>query len=163
MVARMSYDIDAPVEKVFDFFKDPNSQVDDPRFTMEVSDVTMTAEGVGTYYRWSTKLAGIPLTGFSVYTEFVPNERIVERSSLASVGDWVYTFAPEGAGTRVTMEHHQRSLWALPLVSKVVDYGVTTLSRRFMAAVKAELEAGPTVPGQRRPTTVKSRKAAARR
>jgi uncharacterized protein YndB with AHSA1/START domain len=161
MVAKMNFYIDAPVEKVFDFFKDPTSQIESPPFgSMKVHDVTMTKEGVGTHYSWTVKMAGLPLKGFAVYTEFVPNERIVEKDSSALVGEWEYTFMPEGSGTRVTMEHRQRSLWAFPLLSTAVDYGVRRLNRLFIEEVKAKLEVGPTVPGQRKPAASKSRKTA---
>jgi uncharacterized protein YndB with AHSA1/START domain len=159
MVARMSSYIDAPVEKVFDFFKDPTSQIDNPPFgSMEVHDVTMTEEGVGTHYSWTVKMAGLPLEGFAVYTEFVPNERIVEKDSRSFVGEWEYTFTPDGSGTRVTMEHRQRSLWAFPLLSTAVDYAVRRLNQRFIEGVKAKLETGPTVPGQRKPRSTGTRR-----
>jgi uncharacterized protein YndB with AHSA1/START domain len=164
MVARTSFYVDAPVEKVFDFFRDPTSQIESPPFTdMTVYDVTMTKEGVGTHYSWTVKLAGVPLKGFAVYTEFVPNERIVEKDSRSFVGEWEYTFAPDGSGTRVTMEHRQRSLWAFPLLSTAVDYGVRRLNRLFIEGVKAKLEVGPTVPGQRKPRSTGTRKTVASR
>lgn len=164
MVAKMTYYIDAPVEKVFDFFKDPRSQIESPPFTdLKVHDVTMTEEGVGTHYSWVTKLAVIPMTGFAVYTDFVPNERIVEKDSRAFVGEWEYTFASEGSGTRVTMEHRQRSLWSVPPLSNLVDYAVKRLSTFFIEGAKAKLEAGPAVPSQRKPAATKSRKVAAGR
>jgi uncharacterized protein YndB with AHSA1/START domain len=164
MVARMSSYIDAPVEKVFDFFQDPTSQIDNPPFgEMKVYDVTRTKEGVGTHYSWTVKMAGVPLSGFAVYTEFVPNERIVEKDSRSFVGEWEYTFAPDGSGTRLTMEHRQRSLWAFPVLSTAVDYGVKRLNRLFIESVKAKLEAEPTVPSQRKPAAAKSPETAASR
>ena len=164
MAAMMSFYIDAPVEKVFDFFKDPTSQIDSPPLgSMKVHDVTMTEEGVGTHYSWTVTMAGVPLKGFAVYTEFVPNERIVEKDSRSLVGEWEYTFAPDGSGTRVTMEHRQRSLWAFPLLSAAVDYGTRRLNRLFVEGVKVKLEAEPTVPSQRKPAATKTRKAGAGR
>jgi uncharacterized protein YndB with AHSA1/START domain len=164
MAAKMSYYIDAPVEKVFDFFKDPGNQIESPPFgSVKVHDVTMTTEGVGTHYSWTVRMAGIPMRGFSVYTEFVPNERIVERDARAIVGEWKYTFAPEGTGTRLTMEHRQRSVFALPLVTNLVDYVTPRLSTRFVEALRAKLETGPTVPGQRKPRSTRTRKTVASR
>jgi uncharacterized protein YndB with AHSA1/START domain len=161
MAAKMSFHIDAPVEKVFDYFKDPRNQVDAPPFSdMEVHDAKMTKEGVGTYYSWSVKMAGIPVKGFEVFTDFVPNKHITERSSNPMVGTWEYTFEPEGPGTKLTMEHRQESLWALPPLRNLVDYATPMMSRRFMEAIKAELEE-PAVPGQRKPA--KPRKPAASR
>jgi len=73
MAAKMSYYIDAPVESVFDFFKDPSNQVDSPPFSdMKVHDAKMTKEGVGTHYSWSVKMAGVPVKGFEIFTDFCP-------------------------------------------------------------------------------------------
>lgn len=162
MAAKMSYYIDAPVESVFDFFKDPSNQVDSPPFSdMKVHDAKMTKEGVGTHYSWSVKMAGIPVQGFEVVTDFVPNKHMTEMSSNAMVGTWEYTFEPEGSGTKLTMEHRQRSLWALPLLKNLTDYATTRFSRSFIEAVKAELETEAAVPIQRKPAPTKSRKPAA--
>ncbi|HSJ20290.1 MAG TPA: hypothetical protein VK964_06925 [Nocardioidaceae bacterium] len=59
--------------------------------------------------------------------------------------------------------HRQRSLWAFPLLGTAVDYGVRTLNRLFIEGVKAKMEVGPTVPGQRKPTATKTPKPAASR
>ena len=164
MAATMSFYIDAPVESVFDFFKDPSNQVDAPPFSdMEVHDAKMTKEGVGTHYSWSVKMLGIPVEGFEVVTDFVPNQQITEKSSNAMVGTWEYTFEPEGPGTKVTMEHRQRWLWAVPPLRNLMDYAVPRLSRSFIEAVKAKIEAEPAVPSQRKPAATKPRKPAARR
>ncbi len=164
MTAKISCYIDAPVETVFDFFKDPSNQVDYPPFSdMEVHDLKMTKEGVGTYYSWSVKMFGIPIEGFEVFTDFVPNKHITEKSSNAMVGNWEYTFEPEGSGTKVTLEHRQRSLWALPPLKNLMDFAMPRMSRSFIEAVKAELEAEPSVPSQRKPAASKPRKRAGSR
>ena len=112
MAAKLSYYIDAPVESVFNFFKDPSNQVDYRPFSdMEVHDAKMTKEGVGTHYSWSVKMAGIPVQGFEVITDFVPNKRLTEKSSNAMVCTWDYIFEPEGSGTKVVV----------PTVGKAVD------------------------------------------
>ena len=159
MAMKVSYHIDAPVESVFDFFKDPTSDTSFSR--MEVLESKMTKEGVGTYLSWRVRIAGVPWEGLEVITDLVPNQRITEKSSSAVVGTWEYLFEPEGSGTRVTMEHRPRSLWALPLVSNVVDYGTTRMSRAYIARVKAALATKPAVPGQRKPTATRPRKRAA--
>src|SRR5512139_2825291 len=144
MAGKISYYIDAPVETVFDFFKDPSNQVEYPPFSdMEVHDLKMTKEGVGTFYSWSVKMFGVPVNGFEVFTDFVPGKHITERCSNAMVGTWGYTFEPEGSGTKVTMEHSQRSLWALPPLKNLMDFAMSRLSGSFVEAVKAELEAEP--------------------
>jgi hypothetical protein len=163
MAAKVSYHIDAPVESVFGFFKDPSNQVDSAPFSaMKVHDAKETKEGVGSFYSWSVKMLGIPVEGFEVFTDFVPNKHITEKSSSAMVGTWDYTFEPEGSGTKVTLEHRQRSFWALPPLRNLADYVTPRLTRSFIEAVKADLEAEPTGSSKRKPAATKPRKPAAR-
>lgn len=159
MAIKVSYYINAPVESVFDHFKDPAS---DEGIGMEVVDAKATEEGVGTFMDWRVKVAGIPVwRGLEVLTDVVPNERIVEKSSSAMLGDFEYTFEPEGSGTRLTIERRARSFWALPPLANLVDFATTRTSRGYMDRVKAKLEPGPTVPRQRKPAASKPRKPAA--
>lgn len=158
MTMKVSYHIDAPVEAVFDFFKDPASDSGFPR--MEVLDSKPTKEGVGTYMSWRMKIAGIGWEGFEVITDLEPNTHITEKSSSAMVGTWDYFFEPEGSGTKLTMEHRPRSVWALPLLGNLVDYGTTRMSHLYIDRVKAQLEK-PARPARRKPTATKPRKSAA--
>ncbi len=144
MAMKQSYYIDAPVATVFDYLKDPTKSNDLVSFDMEMRELKMTEEGTGTYTSWRTKIAGIPVEGFDVVTDFVPNKHITEKSSNAMVGTWDYTFEPEGSGTKLTMEHHSRSVWALPPLRNLVDFTTTRISRStFIPRLKARLEPVP--------------------
>lgn len=160
MTATMSFHVEAPVDKVFDFFMDPGRQQADfgPFRGMTVEEMRQTKEGVGSYYSWSVKMLGVPVSGFDVVTDVVRNERVTEKSSNPMVGTWDYRFEPEGTGTKITMEHRQRSLWALPPLTYAVDYLVPRLSRSFMEYVRTELEAEATLPTQRKPARSSARK-----
>lgn len=107
----------------------------------------MTREGTGTFYTWTTRVAGVPVQGFDVFTEFVPNRRITDRSSLALEGTWTYTFAPEGAGTRLTLRNRSAGLWRLPLVERLVDALAVAGHRPVLAELKARVEARPAPAG----------------
>lgn len=141
MTATLSEHIDAPVETVFDFFRDPGNWQAAGR-GVAFRDVHLTAEGTGTFYTWATRLAGVPVEGFDVFTEFLPNERITDRSSLALEGTWTYAFAPEGTGTRVTLRNRSGGPWRLPLLEQLVDALAVAGHRPVLARVKARLEAG---------------------
>lgn len=80
-----------------------------------------TEEGLGTFWVASFQLPGGRAEFFGVYTEFVPNRRIVEKYSLAFEGTWTHTFDPEGSGTRVTVHRHPRSFWRLGLFDKLAS------------------------------------------
>ena len=138
---KRSIHIEAPVEKVFDLVKDPRYVPEGITMHFEVTDAKLTGEGVGSYYRWATKTPVLRIEGFDVYTEFVPNQRITDRSSSSLVGDITILFEPEGSGTKLTMEGHPRSFWRFPPLRQLTDLFKGMTADRFLPAVKAEMEA----------------------
>ena len=137
---KRSIHIEAPVEKVFDFIKDPRNVPEGMTVPFEVKDVKLTEEGVGSYYSWASKTPGLRFEGFDVYTEFIPNQRITDRSSSSLAGDFITSFEPEGSGMKLTMETHHGSFWRIPPLRQLVDWGQSMISERFMSAVKAQME-----------------------
>ncbi len=147
---KRSIHIEAPVEKVFDFFKDPSNVPEAFAASYAVKDVRLTDKGVGTYYSWVSKGPGLRLEGFDVYTEFVPNQRITDRCSSSLFGDFTYSFEPEGSGMQLTAECHHRSFWGIPPLRELVDLVQGVLAERFLAAVKAKIEAPAVKPAVKR-------------
>jgi hypothetical protein len=96
---------------------------------------------VGTYYNWATKTPGLRFEGFDVYTEFIPNQRITDRSSSGFPGDFTYSFEPEGSGMKLTAEVHHRSFWRIPPLMQLVEMVQGLMMERFLSAMKAEMEA----------------------
>ncbi|MGE5156139.1 MAG: SRPBCC family protein [Betaproteobacteria bacterium] len=137
---KRSIHIEAPVEKVFDLFKDPRNMTETLTTPFVVKDVKMTKEGVGTYYTWASKTPGLRMEGFDVYTEFVPNQRITDRSSSGVPGDWTFSFEREDSGTKLTAEVHHRSFWGMPPLRQLVEGVQSTMMARLLSAVKAKME-----------------------
>lgn len=137
---KRSIHIEAPVETVFDSFKDPAKFIELGPADTGVDDVKLTKEGVGTYMSWHAKIAGVPIRGFDVITDVVPNRHITERSSNPLVGTWDYDCEPEGSGTKVTLEHHPGSFWRIPPLRNLVDLAVERMSDTYMARVKDAIE-----------------------
>ena len=138
------------MEKVFDIVKDPRYVPEGAPMGFEVTDLKLTGEGVGTYYWWVTKTPVLRWEGFDVYTEFVPNQRIVDRSSSSLVGDITISFEPEGSGTKLTMEGRPRSFWRFPPLRQLTDFVKGMAADRFLPAGKAEIEASRPVRAARR-------------
>jgi uncharacterized protein YndB with AHSA1/START domain len=147
---KRSIHIEAPVEKVFDHVKDPRYMPEGVTTPFEITDVKLTDKGVGTYYRWVTKTPVLRMEGFDVYTEFVPNQRITDRSSSPVAGDTTISFEPEGSGTQLTMESHPRSFWRFPPFRELTDLFKGTMGDRLLSAVKAEMETSKPVRAARR-------------
>ncbi len=147
---KRSIHIEAPVEKVFDIVKDPRYVPEGMTMPFEITDVKLTGEGVGSYYRWVSKTPVLHWEGFDVYTEFVPNQRITDRSSSSMVGDISISFEPEGSGTKLTMEGHPRSFWRFPPLRQLTDVFKDMTASRYLPAIKAEMEAPRPVRAARR-------------
>ena len=147
MSATCSVYIEAPVEKVFAFYQDPRKAWEMTN-AGELIDVKMTEEGVGTYYSWGMRLLpGLRWEGFGVFTEFVPNKRITDRSSESFIGTWTYTFEPEGSGTRVTAQRHPVSSRALRPIDRLIDRVFRQhAEKREFTTLKALLETSTTSP-----------------
>ncbi|HEX6931007.1 MAG TPA: SRPBCC family protein [Streptosporangiaceae bacterium] len=135
---KRSFHIEAPVETVFEYLKDPTNDQDFLGY--QIDDIKVTKEGVGTYYSWHAKIAGMPLRGFEVVTEFNPNKHVTERSSNPMVGTWSYDLEPEGSGTKLTMEHKLDSFWRLPPLRNLIDLFTERMSGVYMRRVRKAIE-----------------------
>lgn len=144
MSAAQSIHIEAPVERVFDWFRDPGNwltSLNPGTRREETTQVHVTQEGLGTFHVWAMKpLPGIRFEPFAVCTGFVPNKRIVDRWSLPFYGTYTYTFDAEGSGTRVTLQRHPRSIWRLRPLDALVDRLEGRSNDTFLAKLKAYLE-----------------------
>ena len=140
MAYKQSIHIEAPVEKVFDFFRDPHNWREGRAEGVEFTDVRLTEEGWGTHYGWTGRLAGFTIEGFDVFTEFIPNQRITDRSSSALEGTWTYSFQPEGSGTKLTVENRASSFWRIPPLEQLVDLATAKTHDPVFARLKSRLE-----------------------
>ncbi len=138
---KRSIHIEAPVEKVFDCVKDPTYMPEGFAMPFEVTDVKLADGGVGTYYSWVYRVAGLTIEGFDVYTEFIPNQRITDRSSSGFPGDFTFSFEPEGSGMKLTVEVRHRSFWRIPPLMQLVEMVQGLMIDRLLSAMKAEMEA----------------------
>lgn len=107
---------------------------------IEFKDVRLTPEGVGTHYSWSTKILGFPVEGLNLFTEFIPDQRITDKSSSSLEGTWTYLFEPEGSGTKLTFENQGRSVWRLPVLERLLDRMTAKTHEPRFAKLKVILE-----------------------
>lgn len=98
-----SVGIKAPVEKVFEYVKKPESLPEFWPSLIEVNNVKELPDG-GYSYDFVYKLAGMRLTGSSEDTEFVPNERLVSVSAGGIESKISWFFRPEDGGTNLSVE-----------------------------------------------------------
>ncbi len=96
-----SITIDAPVEIVFAYLRDPMSNLEIMPSMVQVSPVA--GEGVGAEFRWVYRMAGMNFEGKSTVLELVPDERFVTQSQGGIESTWIWDFAPDNGGTRIDL------------------------------------------------------------
>lgn len=138
-----SITINAPVEKVFAYIADPTSEPEWLPGSVEVKDVTLTEQGVGSHWRWVYKMWGLRFEGESTTLEYIPNQRIVTQSKGGIVSTWTYTFEPHDGGTKssVVVEY----TIPVPVLGKMAEALVLKQTEReadlAAANIKARMEA----------------------
>ena len=137
-----SITIHVPVEKVFAYMDDPMSNPEWLPGMLEVKDVTVTEQKVGTHYRWVYKMAGLRFEGESTITEHIPNERIVSQSKAGIASTWIWTFVPDDGGTKMNLVLEYTV--PIPVLGKLAEALVLKQNQRnadvAMVNIKAKME-----------------------
>lgn len=141
--------IEAPPHIVFDYWKNPANWLEVWPGLIDVSDVALTADGVGTTYRWVSKIAGRHFRGHSEFVECIPDRRIVAASHGGLEAVFIWTFEPDGNRTRMTASVNYLVPDSLvgkltePFIHKVNEYEVEVTLANLMARLEHQ-SAGPT-------------------
>jgi carbon monoxide dehydrogenase subunit G len=131
--------IDAPVQSVFEVMKDPATFTELMPGVEFVPEV-ITPDGVGTTYRFQTRLAGLPIRGSGRFTQVESNRHIRDETSIPIEGSFDYWFEAENGGTRVTIEHHPGRFWGVPVLGRLLADSDARDDQRVLALLKAKLE-----------------------
>jgi uncharacterized membrane protein len=98
---KRSITINANVEKVYNYLRDPNNQPEWMPGMIEVKDITGTNIGEG--FKWTYKMAGILLHGETTVTDLVPNKRIVTDSKGGVKSTFDFKLEPTGDVTSLEL------------------------------------------------------------
>ena len=112
-----SITIDAPVDKVFDFVKNPTNTFEaffEGASTIAEKDIAPDT-GEGSVWSWESHLLFLPFHGTLTRRDYVPNERIVDHSSTGVT--WTHTFEPHGTATTLSLEVEVSS--PVPFLDKI--------------------------------------------
>jgi len=130
--------INAPVEKVFDYVNQPTNLPEIWPSMVEVKDVQRLPNG-GTSFRWVYKMAGMRFEGTTEDTEYVPNQRVVSKSTGGIESLFTWTFQPEDSGTKLTVEVEYTV--PIPLLGKIAEAFIVKQNERELELVLANLKA----------------------
>lgn len=130
--------INAPVEKVFEFMAQPENMPEIWPSFQEVKDPKEMPDG-GYSYNWVYKMAGMRFTGATETTEFKQNQRVVEKNTGGIPSNFVWTYAAENGGTRLTVEVD----YSIPgaLLGKLAEPFITRQNEHEADTVLANLKA----------------------
>lgn len=107
--------VDAKPEQLMSYFLDWTTTP--PDMTMEV--VHESPDVVGNSYEWTFKMFGMSYKGVTVYTDYVPAERLAFRNFGTLEGTATWTVEPEDGGSKVTIQVDSRL--AIPLIGRFLD------------------------------------------
>lgn len=128
--------IDAAVDEVFDYVKDPRhffeSFNERDKSHTELTDVKLTPEGVGSTYSWKSSVFFLHPSGVSTREEYIPDHRIVDRSSTGPV--WTFAVEPDSTGTALSLSYEYST--KVPLMDKIVDRVVWNGDRGLEAMLR---------------------------
>ena len=130
--------INAPIEKVFRYWQDPTNRLEVWPSLIEVTDVKELPDG-GHSWRWVYKLGGVRFEGSSKDIEFVPNQRIVDKSTGGIESTFIWTFEPQDGGTRVGIEVEYTI--PVPVLGKLAESIIVKLNENEADLVFENLKA----------------------
>ena len=136
-----SITINAPIEKVFKYIVEPSNLPEIWPSMIEAKDIQPLPNG-GNKFRWVYKMAGIRFEGKSETVEFIPNQKIAEKSTGGIESKFTWEFKPENEGTRLNMSVEYNI--PMPVLSKFAESFVIKQSDNegdlVFANLKARLE-----------------------
>ncbi len=161
LAVRWSVMINAPVEQVFSYLRDPNNLfhgLAGGNPDLEFSDVKVTPEGVGTTACVEVHLPGLkhlgPTGKVSIeITEVVPNRRIVVKSFMSKGrlfkfdGTWTWTFEPGNGGTKLIVAYAEWANWFVYAFDRLTEKLQAKEMNAYFADLKTTLEAASRLSG----------------
>jgi uncharacterized membrane protein len=134
--------IDAPVEKVFAFMNEPTNLPEIWPSMVEIRNVQPLPSG-GYNFGWVYKMAGMRIEGASETTEYIPNQRTVTRSTKGIQSKFIWTYAAEDGGTRLTVDVEYTV--PVPVLGKIAEAVIVKQNEQeaetLLANLKARMEA----------------------
>ena len=129
--------INAPVDEVFKYLSMPTNITEIWPSFVEAKDVKRLPNG-GSCFNYAYKMAGVRFKGASEDIEFIPNQRVVNKSKGGIEAIQTYTYKSEGKGTKLTWEIEYKV--PIPLLGKLAEAIIVRMNDREAELVLANLK-----------------------
>jgi len=130
--------INAPVDKVFTFMRDPNNMPEIWPGLVLVRDVKRSPLG-GFNYSWVYKLAGLRFDGASEVSDYIANQRLVMMSTRGINSTFRWNLEPQNGGTKLSLE--VENLVPVPLLGRVAEVFIYMANEHEADLILANLKA----------------------
>ncbi len=131
--------INAPLEKVFAYYSNPENNPEIWPSLIEVKDVERSPEGHPKTWNWVYKMAGMRFNGSAEMTEYLPNKRTVTQSKGGISSTNVITYEKANGGARVTDEVSYHI--PIPLLGQIAERVLLRMNENELATIHANLKA----------------------
>jgi carbon monoxide dehydrogenase subunit G len=132
--------IDAGVEKVFSYISNPVNQLEWLPGITSVRNVS--GEGKAQTFGWTYKMVGLSLTGKTETVEYVPNKKIVIKTSGGVTSTWTWQFSK--VGNKTDLDLNLEYTVPVPVLGKLAEKLVIRQNSReaslAMANIKNRME-----------------------
>jgi uncharacterized protein YndB with AHSA1/START domain len=132
-----SITINAPAEKIFDYWTEPANLPEFWPSVVEVKDRQRLPNG-GNTFRWVYKMAGVRFEGTSEDVEYIANQRTVTKNTGGIESTIRMTLQPEGDGTKVTFENEYTV--PIPVLGKLAEAAIVKLNQNETELLLANLK-----------------------
>jgi uncharacterized membrane protein len=137
--------IDAPLERVFAYYAEPENMPEIWPSLLEVKDVQRDDDGYATHFRWVYKMAGMRFEGSTVITSFEKN-RMYTTEGKGGIESTFETYF-EDRGGKTLLRESVRYHVPVPLLGRVAERFLAKSNEHEIETIhknlKARLEAEP--------------------
>ena len=136
MTLRQSVGIDAPLEAVFSYVREPANLAEWVPPMVEARDIV--GDGEGQQYEWTYKLAGLLFNGEAVVVEEVQNELSVHKSIGAISSTWTFQVTPRNSGCELTLSIEYQV--PVPVLGRLAERVIAARDKRNLEAALANVK-----------------------
>lgn len=131
--------IEAPVEKVFAYYSEPENLPEVWPSLLEVKEVERTPEGWARKFKWVYKMAGMRFEGSTENSEYDKNERTVavSKGGIESTIDTTY----EDQGGKTLLRDRVTYRVPVPLIGRVAERFLARTNEHEVETIHKNLKA----------------------